>query len=295
VSAGQDRLALECLFNTLDDDELSACWHYEYLREFVQRMPSEQARGYRREIAQLRELVRGKTPKQACQILIVQEHRPFQTVIPVMFEPEWPNTPYQAILPKGQRFQRLRDWAPEFLPDSPETLLQELWPCRMPEEVIDALAAKLRDGDTPFVDTEHVHSQLEYRLGQGALFSDYRLDTIYRRYLAVIIVDPTIGLAAFQRRTKALWQKLVGNEQQTRKAGRPADSRTAKNRPELQQLGAYRMVEVFGLSIDDAIGQLIERLGEAAYYTDPRSFQRAVDEAKKNLAGFLRSPDLNAE
>lgn len=294
MPAEQDRLALECFFNTLDDEELGPCWFYEYLREFVLRMSSEQAGAYRQEITQLRELVRSKTAKEA-RIILMEQHRGLPVVIPVMFEPEWPDTPYQAIVPKDQRVKRLRDWLPEFFPDTTEYLLENLLPFRMPDLIIESLAAKLREGKHPVVTTEHVHSWIEYMFLQHTLGSDYRLDTIYRRHVAVIMIDPTIGQAAFLRRAKALWQMLVGDEQQTRMAGRPAGSQTAKNRPELQQLGAYRMVEVFGLSIDGAIAQLIERLDDDAYYTDPRSFQRAVDEAKMNLARFLQLPNLNAE
>lgn len=293
MSPARDFLALECFFNTLDDEELAPCWFYEYLREFVLRMPSEQARSYLEDIKELRELVRGKTAKEA-RIMLMEQHRALPSVIPVAFEADWPNTPYQAIS-KDQRIERLRDWLPEFFPSTTEYLLEDLLPFRMPAEVIEALVAQLRDGKHPVVATEHVHSWIEYMLGQHALDSDYRLDTIYRRYAAVIIIDPRIGLAAFQRRAKALWQMLVGNEQQARKAGRPADSLHAKNRPELQQLGAYRMVKVFGLSIDEAIGRIIEQLGDDAYYRDPRSLQRAIEETERRLKKFFRPPDLNTE
>jgi hypothetical protein len=287
--------AEECFFNTLDDDELElfACWVYEYLREFVLRMPSEQASAYRQKITRLRELVRDKTPEEA-QNILMQQHTPLLDAIPVMFEPQWPDTPYQAILPKDQRIKRLLDWLPDWLPNSTGYLLKDLLPCRMTEEVIDALAEQLRAGEFPIVGTEHVHSGVEYMLSQHALFSDYRLDTIYRRYVAAIIIDPTIGKAAFLRRAEALWRWVVGNEE-TREPGRPKDSWPAKNRPELRQLGAYRMVSVFGLSVEEAILEIIKRLGDDAYYTDARSFQRAVDAAEERLKKFLQPPELNAE
>lgn len=294
MSGDEDTLALECFFTTLAGEELGPCWFYEYLREFVLRMPSEQARDYLKDIMNLRALVQGKTAKEG-RVILMEQHRTLPSLIPVAFEAEWPNTPYQAI-PKDQRIQRLRDWLPEFFPNSTEYLLEDLLPFRMPAEVVGALATQLRDGKLPVVATEHVHSWIDFMLSQHALGSaDYRMDTIYLRYVAAIIIDPAIGQAAFVRRAKALWQMLRGGEQQARKAGRPPDSLTAKNRPELQQLGAYRMVKVFGRSVEEAIEQVIDRLGDAAYYTDPRSFQRAIEETEKRLRKFFRQPDLNAE
>ena len=288
----QIRWPLECFFNTLDDEELGVCWFYEYLREFVLRMPSRHTSDYFERIKRLRELVHGQTPEEGRHILMEQQHEPLPAFIPVLFEPEWPDTPYQAILPKAQRVKRL---PPVFLPNSSECLLGNLWPFRMPDEVIEALAKKLRDGEHPVVATEHVHNWIDYILGQHALWGDYRLDTIYRRYVAAIFVDPTIGLAAFQRRTKALWQMLVANQKQAKKAGRRKGSLLAKNRPELQQLGVYRMAEVFGLSIEECINRIIDQLGDDAYYTDPRSVQRAIAQTKERLRKFFQPPDLNTE
>jgi hypothetical protein len=294
VSAGRDVSAEEWDFTSLAAEETGPAWFYESLRELVLRLKGATADAYRAKVDSLRvrELVRGKNGKEE-RVVLLERHEPLPTVIPVGFEPEWPDTPYLAI-PQGQRIERLRDLLPEFFPDSTEYLLEDLLPFRVPVEVIETLAAQLRTGEHPVLASEHLHSWMDYLLGQHALESDYRLDTIYRRYAAVIIIDPTIGFAAFKRRTEALWQMLAG-EEQAKAPGRPPGSLPARSRANLQQLGAYRLVKVFGLSIEDAIARIIERLREHAYYTDPRNFQRAVEECEKELAKLLQPPESLAE
>lgn len=280
-------------FSDLARFETGPAWFYESLREFVVRMPSQQARSYQAEVEQLRELVRGKSGREK-RIFVMERHKPLPTIFPVEFEAEWPGTPYLAI-DAGQRKRRLMELVPEFLPDSPEFLVADLLIAREPEEVNSTLLEKMSRGEYPFVPSEHLHNWIEYFLGQHGLESGYRLDTIDLRYSVKILPDPSIGLAAFLRRAKALYLMLGGQKEPTKKPGRRPGNLYAKNRPDLRALGAYRLVKVLGLTVQEAIDLMIERLGKKAYYTDPRSFQRAVDYMQNKLRRFLQSPDLNAE
>ncbi len=291
MSAGRDVPFKEWDITGLAPFEPGVGWFYEYPREFVLRMPSQQARDYRGEVERLRDLVRGKSGREK-RLKLMELHKPLPTIIPVGFEPEWPDTPYLAI-DAEERKRRLMDLLPEFLPGSIEALVADLLIAREPEEVSDRLLEKMDRGEYPIESSEHLHNWVIYFLGRHALQTRSRLDTIYQRDSVKILVDRSIGLTAFLRRTKALYQMVTGQSagRPTKRAGRRAGNLYARNIPDLKRLGAYRLVKVFGLSVEDAIALMVERLGKKAYYTDPRNFMRAVKECEKQLGKFLQPPD----
>jgi len=245
-------------FTKLPHDEAGVCWLYECSRELVLSFPGEAAKKLQAEIRHLRADTRRQSDDKRRERLAIE---PVCKAIAAIFE-RWPQRPYQTI-DAGQRRALLERLVPEFA--HPENyVMRELLPYLTPERDRWLLFQLLTESRFPVVKTQGVARSdydLDWRSGQPFAL----LETNNPRYLAAILIDPADGPAQFIKQCRALYNQLVPVNERGKGRKPGYANLLARSRADLKRLGVYRLLKVSGLSQQEAIALIIDRLGKAYY------------------------------
>lgn len=276
-------------FSRCPKSEAGVCWLYESLREFVLRFPGERATAIRQGIETTRQTLRRASEEETCRA--IREHlkdAPLPTLIHVGFN-EWPDKPYLSIGDR-ERQKRLALLAPDFFPTRDRYLAKDISPYMIPA------GFELRLRECTVKDPEHPRFMECYAVAQADYEFERReglkvLDTLSStnpRYLVAVLIDPADGRTRFLSQCEALWNIVVPKDLKFSKRKRGLGSLFAQSPSSLRKLSARRLHRVFGMSVEDAIAFLKDRLKEKAYYGDSKNFLRAVRWCENFLKKYLR-------
>jgi len=258
VSDGRKISPAEWDFTKLPHDESGACWFYECTRELVLTFPGKATRRLQAEVEELRVATRLRSDKKRRERLAIE---PLRKVIAAIFK-QWPKEPYQTI-EAGQRRALLRRSAPEFA-DPENYVMRELLPYLTTERARWLLFQLLTESHFPGVKTQGVARSdydLDWRSGQPFA----ALESNNSRYLVAILIDPADGPAQFIKQCRALYNQLVPVNERGKGRKPGYANLLARSRADLKRLGVYRLLTVFGLTQQEAIALIIDRLGKAYY------------------------------
>jgi hypothetical protein len=201
---------------------------------------------------------------------------------------EWPKKPYLSI-EQSERQRRLALLLPDYFPTSDPYLAKDISPCTIPPgfelKLTEGIAS---DPERPrFIECDVVaQSDYEFEL-QNELKQFETLSSDNTRYLVAVLIDPADGRTRFLSQCEALWNIVVPKHPKFPKRKRGLGSLFAQAPSSLRKLSAWRLHKMYGMSVEDAIAFLKDKLKAKAYYGDSKHLLRAVRECEKFLKQYL--------
>ena len=277
-------------FSRCPKSEAGICWLYEHLREVVLRFPTERvAKEFRQDIEATRRKLRRSTEEETCRA--IREHlkaAPLPELVHVGFD-QWPQAPYLSI-EQSERERRLALLLPDFFPTRDRYLAKDISPYMIPAGFeLRLRECTVKDPEQPrLMECDAVaQTDYEFERREGLKILD-TLSSTNPRYLVAVLIDPAGEQTRFLRQCEALWKVVVPKDLKFPKRKRGLGSLFAQAPSSLRTLSAWRLQRVYGLSVEDAIAFLKDKLNEKAYYGDSKNFVRAVRWYENFLKKYLR-------
>jgi hypothetical protein len=281
-------------FSQCPKSEAGILWLFENLRTFVLRFPTERvAKETRQAIETTRRRLRRSSEKATCKaIRKYLKDAPLATLIHVGFE-QWPEDPYLSI-EQSERQRRLALLLPDFFPTPDRYLGKNISPYTIPAGFELKLRESIaKDPEKPrFIECDAVaQSNFEFELRDG-LKQFEALSSDNPRYMGAVLIDPRDGRTRFLRQCEALWNSVIPKGGNFPKRKRGLGSLFAQAPSDLRKLSAWRLHRVYGMSVDEAIAFLHEKVEEGklakVYYKDSKNFLRAVRGFESVIKEYLR-------